>query len=159
MEAIVQRLVPMQDMFSEVAQFYELESRPWRDAGRFNEGEAFYQGPAGFSLLVGAGAVHFHHLCRFWQFTTLPSPRTLLRRFARQACEVLGGNRVIFAPDEGIGQEILDWVWDGWKLADVEAKLLQLSTPAATFEELGKRHQPPWTEPAYYIDQFHDMAR
>lgn len=164
MAEVSRRCDGMNDMFVEVARFWSEwyphigpPLQPWRDAGAFDKGQPFYQAPAGFFFTLGSAAVQIHHLCNFRFFTENLPARTMLRRFARRSCEILGGNRVIYAPDEGVGQKILDPVTDNRTVADIEGELLQISPPASTFEELNGRFNPPWTRPAYYVDTFEDL--
>jgi hypothetical protein len=154
----------MNDMFVEVARFWSQwypqfgpPLEPWRDAGAFDQGQPFYQAPAGFSFSFGSAAVRLHHVCRFRFFAQDLPARTLLRRFVRRSCEILGSDRTVYAPDEGIGDKILDWVTEGRSVADIETELLRLSLPAPTFDELDDRQRPPWTRPAYYVDTFQDI--
>jgi len=84
--------------------------------------------------------------------------RTLLRRFVRRSCEIFGGDRVIYAPDEGIGEKIYDLVADNLTAAQIENELLQLGPPAQTFKELNDRLGPPWARPVYYVDTFPDFS-
>ncbi len=165
MAEVSHRCDEMNDMFVEVARSWSPlcphlgpPLKPWCDAGAFNFGEPFYQAPAGFSFRFGGAAVQLHHLCRFRIFTQDSSARTLLRRFVRRSCEIFGGDRVIYAPDEGIGQRILDLVTDNFAVSDIENELLRLSPPAQTFDELNDRFRPPWAKPAYYVDTFHDFS-
>ena len=154
MADVPRRYNAMNDLFVEVANYWSLAPpmEPWRDAGAFNQGEPFYQAPAGFSFSFGPAAVCIHHCCRFRVFTGDLQARTLLRRFVRRSCELLSGDRTIYAPDEGVGETIHSLVMKGCSVADIEAKLLRLSPPALTFEELDERQCPPWTQPAYYVD-------
>lgn len=165
MAEVSRRCDDMNDMFLEVAQFWSQwyphlgpPLQPWRDAGAFDVGQPFYMAPAGFSFTFGSAAVQIWHLCRFRIFTQDVAARTSLRRFVQRCRDILGGDRVICAPDEGIGDKILDMVTDNLGAADIEAELLRLSPPALTFDELAERWRPPLTRPAYYVDTFHDLS-
>jgi hypothetical protein len=166
MAEVSRRCDGMNDTFEEVARFWSHgyphlgpPLKPWRDAGAHDVGQPFYQAPAGFSFTFGSSAVRLHHVCRFRIFTQDIPARTLLRRFARQCCEILGGDRVIYSPDEDVGDKILDLVTDNCTIADVEAELLRLSPPAITFDELDYRWCPPWPKPAaYYVDACQNIS-
>ena len=71
---------------------------------------------------------------------------------------MLAADRVLYAPDEGIGDSICDWMADGRSLCEIEAELLRLAPPAASFDELDARQNPPWTQPAYYVDRLDDIS-
>ena len=166
MAEVSRRCEEMNDMFMEVAQFWSQWDpdlgpplKPWLDAGSFDVGQPFYQAPAGFSFSFGLSAVQVRHFCRFRFFTQSMAARTVLRRFVRQCGRILGGDRAICAPDEGIGERILDLVTDNCAISDIESELLRLSLPAQTFDELNDRFGPPWTRSAYYVDDFSDLSR
>ena len=154
-------LRPMDDLFSEVSRYYsqwfhfEGPSKAWRDVSDPSYGRPYlFHAPAGFIFSFGPRVLSIHYGTKLHIFCTEPEGRQLLRRFTHRILQLMSGERAIYSPDQGIGDEIYDLVFDGLSFADIEAHLLRLGAPAASFDELDARWAP---QPRYYIDRFEDF--
>jgi hypothetical protein len=152
LDAIRRRFSPLEPHFVEIASVFKVESERWRDVtvpGRPLP-DHFYA-PAGFSVQIGRAALRFHHCMRFSAFVKTSPEQDILRRFSRQLAFLFGQHKVLYAPCEGIGDEIADWMADDLSLADIESRLRKRSNPPTMIEELARRSLP---ELCYFIDEF-----
>jgi hypothetical protein len=151
----------MDDVFNEVAVYFSrwwprlgppLEA--WRDVTEPGSAEPdHFHGPAGLFFSFGPQVLCMSHMTKFHSFCTVPEETALLRRFSYRVLGLLGGERAIYCPDCGVGDEVYDLVHEGKTLMEIEAHLRRMGAPAATFSELG-------AGPAarYYIDGFDDFC-
>lgn len=160
MSDVARRFNPINSIFVEVAQFWSQwypkigpPLEPWRDASAPDQNSPFYLAPAGFTFTFGSAAVRVHHICRFDFFIRDMPAQALLRRFVLQSCEILDSDQTIYAPDEGVGDTILDLVTAGSSIVEIEAQLLLLSPPASTMDEWNHLQRTPRGRPAYFIDR------
>jgi len=157
LHTVSSHFAPLKPMFDELSDKLQLEQIPWRDASEPGSPRPYYFiTPGGFSLQIGAAALRMHLFTRFSAFIETPSRRDALRRFSWQLARVCGQHRVLYAPCEGIGDEIVDWLMDGASLSDMEAQLRRRSLPPTTIAELADRSLP---ELRYYVDDFKDLCR
>jgi len=152
LDAVRGHFASLQPMFAQISARSPQESGEWRDVtepGR-SRPDHFYA-PAGFSVLIGPAALRFHHGTRFSTFIDAVAERDSLREFSRLLTRIFGQHRVLYAPCQGIGDEIADWLTEGLSLTEMEARLGSRSSPPATIAELASRSLP---ELRYYIDDF-----
>jgi hypothetical protein len=148
-------------LFEEISRHYsqwvqfKTPSEAWRDVSDPSYGRPYlFQAPTGFTFSFGPRVLSIYHVTRFHHFCTEPDARHLLRRFTYRVLQLMSGEQAIYSPDQGIGDEIYDLVFDGLSFADIEAHLLRLGAPAASFAEMDARRAP---QPRYYIDRFEDF--
>jgi hypothetical protein len=154
LDAVRNRFAPLQPILDELSDKSLPEHATWRDVSEpGSAGPYLFYIPGGFTLQIGPAVMRLHHFTRFSTFIETAARRDLLRRFSRQLAHLFGQHRALYAPCEGVGDEIADWLTDGFSLADMEARLRQRSSPPATIAELAGRSLP---ELRYYIDEFED---
>jgi hypothetical protein len=163
LESVVRTFRALDDVFAEVATYFSkwwphfgppLEA--WRDVSEPGSSQPYlFYAPAGFHFSFGPRVLSISHATKFHLFCSAPDETRLLRRFTHRVVGVLGGERAIYCPDCGLGDEVYDLVQDGRTFAEIEEHLLRLGAPAATFSELDARRAP---EPCYYIDGCDDSC-
>jgi hypothetical protein len=151
LDAVRRRFASLNPVFGEISSRSQQESHSWRDVTEPGRSRPDHFGaPAGFSVLIGPSALRFHHGTRFSAFIGCAAERDQMRRFAWRLAHIFGQHRILYAPCEGVGDEIADWIANGLSLADMEARLRQRSRPPKTIDELSGRVPP---ELRYYIDE------
>jgi len=154
LDAVRDRFASLQPMFDELSDKTRPEPGTWRDISEPGSPQPYlFYTPGGFSLQIGSTALRMHHFTRFSTFIDTAARRDLLRQFSQQLAQLFGRRRVLYAPCEGIGDEIADWLTDGFSVADMESRLRERSSPPTAIEELASRSLP---ELRYYIDEFKD---
>lgn len=152
LDSIRDCFTPLQPIFAEIASKCRLEPTEWRDVTEKGRPRPdHFRAPSGFSMGIGHRALRFHHCIRFSAFIANSSEREILRRFSRQLALMLGPRHVLYAPCEGIGDTIYDWVTDGLSLTEMIPKLQHLSKPPLSIDELANRS---WPELRYFVDEF-----
>jgi len=147
---------PLGDLFRNISRQYSQLSVTWRDVSDPSyKCPRLFQAPAGFNFSFGPKVLTIYHITRFHSFCTEPDIRQLLREFTYQVLQIIYGNRAIYLPDQGLADKIYDLIFDGLSFEEVEAYLLRLGAPSASFIELDVRHAP---QPQYYIDRFEDLT-
>jgi hypothetical protein len=156
LDAVRERFQALQPYFDALSDQSLAEDTRWRDVSEPGTAppNLFYT-PGRFSLHIGPAALLMHHCTRFTTFIEVSADRKQLRLFSRKLAGLFGRRRALYAPCEGIGDHIADWVSDGLPLAEMEAKLRQRSRPPACIEELADRS---WPDLRYYIDEFGDCC-
>lgn len=133
-----------------------LESRGWKDMTEpGSQYPDHYSAPAGFSVLIGRSALKFHHNTRFSVFAEHGVAQTSLRRFSRDLVGLFRNRAALYAPCEGIGDDIAEWITDGLSLAEIEARLRMKGAPAESLVDLGNRRA---AVSRCFIDTFEDLA-
>lgn len=154
LDAVRGRFISLQPAFDELSGKAQQEPEAWRDVSEPGSARPYlFYTHGGFTLQIGPAALRMHHFTLFSTFVETTAQRDLLRRFSQQLARAFGQHRVLYAPSEGIGDEIADWLTDGFSLAHMEARLRERSNPPATIEELASRSLP---ELRYYVDEFGD---
>jgi len=154
LDAVRNRFKPLQPILDELSDKSLPEHSMWRDVSEPGSTRPYlFYTPGGFTLQMGPAVMRLHHFTRFSTFIEAAALRDLLRRFSKQLAQLFGQHRALYAPCEGIGDEIVDWLADGLSLADIETRLRLRSSPPATIAELAGRSLP---ELRYYIDEFED---
>jgi hypothetical protein len=157
LESIRSRFVPLQSIFEEIASKYKLEPSAWQDTTE--SGRAYpdhFRAPSGFLMEIGHRTLRFHHCIRFSAFIDCTIDREILCRFSRRLARMLGQRRVLYAPCEGVGDTIYDWVTDGLSLTEIIARLQDLSKPPLNIDELANRSLP---ELRYFVDEFEEPLK
>ncbi|HEY1787195.1 MAG TPA: hypothetical protein VGJ73_03525 [Verrucomicrobiae bacterium] len=154
-EIVAAKFRPLGDLFDELQGRYPDSYRTWRDVSDPEYGRPYlFYAPAGFTLSFGPRLLRIHHVTRFRSFCVEDDLRQLLRRFTYGVLGLMNGDRAIYSPDQGIGDQIYDLIFDGISFDDLESHLLKLGVPATSFAELEERWAP---QPRYYVDRFEDF--
>lgn len=151
LDAVRGRFAPLAPLFLELSNKWPGGSSRWQDITEPGNSppNAFYA-PAGFSVFIGPAALTFHHRTRFEMFIESASERELLRRFSRHLGYILHQKQALYAPCEGVGDQIRDLLSDGCSLAKIEALLRERSDPPTTIDGLVGRS---WPELRYFVDR------
>lgn len=152
LKSIRSRFSSLQPIFNEISSTFQEQPDRWQDVTEpgWSPPDHFYA-PAGFSLQVGSAALRFHHCTRFSAFIDDLAARELMRRFSKQLAYTFGQKRALYAPCEGIGDDISIWLTDGLSLSHIEARLQERATPSVSIEALAKCSG---RDSRYYIDKF-----
>lgn len=158
---VMAKFRPLDGLFGEISQYYsqwyqfKSPSEAWRDVSDPDYGRPYlFHAPAGFTFSFGPRALSISPVTRFHHFCVESDTRQLFRRFTHRILGLMDGERAIYSPDQGIGEEISELIFDGLSFDKIEAHLMKLGAPAQSFTELGLRRAP---QPIYYVDRFEDF--
>jgi hypothetical protein len=157
LDAMRRRFTSLGPIFAEISSKYQLALTEWEDSTeKGRPSPDHFRAPSGFSLGIGHRSLRLHHFIRFSAFIDNSSEREILCRFSRQLARTLGQSRVLYAPCEGIGDTIYDWVTDGLSLIEIIPKLQHLSKRPLSIDELASRSLP---ELPYFVDEFEEPPK
>ena len=150
LEAVRSRFAPLSSLLAALAA--QADPVQWRDASEAGSASPYlFYTPGGFTLNVGPKALRFHHRTPFAAFVQSGSAQDLLRRFGSQLAALFLQPSVIYAPCEGVGEEIVLWVDEGLSVNEIVARLHRRAEPPADIGALAGRSG----EGRYYIEEFH----
>jgi hypothetical protein len=150
LEAIRTRFAPLSSTLASLAA--QVDPVQWRDASEAGSVRPYlFYTPGGFTLNVGPKALRFHHGTPFSAFVESGVAQQLLRRFSSQLAALFHQPRVIYAPCEGVGEEIDLWVDGGLSVSEIVARLRTRAEPPAEIGALAGRSG----EGRYYAEEFH----
>jgi len=156
LEAVRACFQPLQACFDEISAYLDAGAARWQDVSKPGSVRSYhFYAPADSSVMIGAAALKFHHCIRFSAFIEDMAIRDLFRRFSLRLALLFGQRQALYAPCEGIGDEIADWLLEDLSLAAILSRPYQRANPAVTIDALAVCSSP---EQRYYVDGFEDIV-